>query len=86
MKVYSNFDEIDKDLKILKLKKQISEEEVRLNLNGAKSGVTSGFSPMSTVSSMIGSVLQKAIVAKLVGKLFGYKRVKEVKGDEQYNV
>ncbi len=86
MKVYSNFDEIDKDLKILKLKKQISEEEVRLNLNEAKSGVTSGFSPMSTVSSMIGSVLQKAIVAKLVGKLFGYKRVKEVKGDEQYNV
>lgn len=79
MKVYSNFDQIDKDLRILKLRKQIGEEELKLSVNQVKGGVSSGFSPVSTVSSMIGSLLQKAVVAKLLSFLFGYKRVKEVK-------
>lgn len=86
MKVYSNFDQINQDLKILKLKKQISQEELRLNVNGAKSGLSSGFSPVSTISTMIGSIMQKAIVAKLVGTIFGFKRVKEVKGDKKMKV
>lgn len=86
MRVYTNFDQIDQDLKILKLKKEIGEEELRLNINGAKSGLSVGLSPVSTIASMIGSILQKAIVSKLVGKIFGYKRVKEVDTGKQYKV
>lgn len=79
MKVYTNFDEINRDLRILKLKRNISEEEMRLRVNGLKGSTSSSIiSPVSTVASIAGSVLQKALVAKLVGKLFGYKRVKEV--------
>ncbi|RMB63207.1 hypothetical protein EAX61_02090 [Dokdonia sinensis] len=84
MRVYTNFDQIDQDLKILKLKKQIGEEELRLNINGAKSGLSMGFSPVSTIASMIGSILQKAVVAKLVSAIFGYKRVKDVDTGEQH--
>lgn len=81
MKVYSNFDQIDKDLKILKLRKQIGEEELKLSINQVKGGVNLGLSPLSTVSTMLGSLLQKAVVAKLLSLIFGYKRVKEVKKD-----
>jgi len=81
MREYSSFEEIEHDLKILKLKRQISEEEVRLNMNGAKNGLSSGFSPVSSLGSMVGSLLQKAVVAKLLSSIFGYKRVKEVHKD-----
>lgn len=81
MKAYSSFDQIDSDLKILKLKKQIGEEELKLSLHTLKGGVRSGFSPVSTISAVLGSLVQKAVVAKLLSLLFGYKRVKEVKKD-----
>lgn len=81
MKVYSNFDQIDKDLRILKLRKQIGEEELKLSVNQVKGGVNLGLSPLSTVSTMLGSLLQKAVVAKLLSVIFGYKRVKEVEKD-----
>lgn len=86
MKIYSNFGQINQDLKILKLKKQISQEELNLNIKGVKSWVSKGLSPVTTISSMIGSIMQKAIVAKLVGAIFGFKRVKEVKGDKRMKV
>ena len=84
MREYSSFEQIEHDLKILKLKRQISEEEVRLNMNGAKNGMSAGFSPVSSISSLVGSLLQKALVAKLLSSIFGYKRVKEVNKDGEY--
>lgn len=78
MKVYNNFEQIESDLKILKLRKQIGEEELKLSLNQLKGGVSSGLSPVSTISSIISSLLQKAVVAKLLSVIFGYKRVKKV--------
>ncbi len=86
MKVYTNFEQIDQDLRILKLKKEIKEEELKLNINGAKSGLSLGFSPVTTISSMIGSILQKAAVAKLVSLIFGYKRVKEMDTGKEHKV
>lgn len=77
MRVYSNFEQIDRDLRILKLKQEINKEELRLNVNGARDSVTSGLSPISIVGSMAGSLIQKALVAKLVGTIFGYKKVKK---------
>ena len=84
MREYSSFEQIEHDLKILKLNRQISEEEVRLNMNGAKNGMSAGFSPVSSISSLVGSLLQKALVAKLLSSIFGYKRVKEVNKDGEY--
>ncbi|AEE19152.1 hypothetical protein JM84_0485 [Dokdonia sp. Hel_I_63] len=84
MREYSSFEQIEHDLKILKLKRQISEEEVRLNVNGAKNGMSSGFSPVSSLGTLVGSLLQKAVVAKLLSTIFGYKRVKEVNREGEY--
>lgn len=84
MRVYSNFDQINSDLKILKLKKQIGEEELQLNINGLKGGVSSGLSPVTTIGSMLGSLLRKAAVTKLLAVIFGYRRVKEVDDKGNY--
>lgn len=77
MRVYSNFEEIEQDLKILKLKKQIGEEEMRLNMNGMKDSLNTGLSPVSSIGTMLGSFLQKAVIAKLVSSIFSHKRVKK---------
>jgi hypothetical protein len=71
MKQYSSFDEIDRDLKILKLQTQIDKEEIKLSVAQTKSAM----SPMSLAGSMVGSILQKAIILKAVTKLTGLKKV-----------
>lgn len=71
MKVYSSFEEIDRDLKILKLQTQIDREEIKLSIEQAKEGI----SPISLLGSLAGSILQKALVLKAVSKIFGVKRV-----------
>ncbi|WGK65825.1 DUF6327 family protein [Croceiramulus getboli] len=76
-RIYTNFDEIEKDLKLLKLQKDIAAEEIKLSIHNTKGS----FSFMSTAGSMISSILQKVLVAKIVSKLFGYKKVKEVDED-----
>ncbi|MEH6408079.1 MAG: DUF6327 family protein [Leeuwenhoekiella sp.] len=74
MKIYTSFEQIDKDLKILKLQQQIDKEQIKLNGNTLKSS----FSPMGLVTNVIGAVAQKAFVLKMVNKLLGIKRVKKV--------
>ncbi len=71
MRVYSSFEEIDKDLKILHLQTEIDKEEIKLSLDDTKSKL----SPVSLAGSMVGSVIQKALVLKAVSKIFGVKRV-----------
>lgn len=71
MRVYSSFEEIDKDLKILHLQTEIDKEEIKLSLDDTKSKL----SPVSLAGSMVGSVIQKALVLKAVSKIFGIKRV-----------
>lgn len=70
MRTYSSFAEIDKDLKILKLQTEIDKEEILLSLDKTKDDA----SPMSLMGSMIGSVLQKALVLKAVSKIFNIKK------------
>ncbi|WP_416445640.1 DUF6327 family protein [Leeuwenhoekiella sp. A16] len=74
MKVYTSFEEIDRDLKILKLQQQIDKEQVKLNGNTIKSTL----SPVGLVANIAGAVAQKAFVLKMVNKLLGIKRVKKV--------
>ncbi len=71
MKEYSSFDEIDRDLKILKLQNQIDKEEIRLSVENTKDSL----SPLSLIGGLFGSILEKAFVLKAVSKIFGVKRV-----------
>lgn len=71
MKVYSSFEEIDKDLKILKLQTEIDKEEIKLSIDQAKESL----SPVSLIGSTIGSIIQKALVLKAVSKIIGVKKV-----------
>lgn len=70
MRTYSNFEQIDKDLKILKLQTEIDKEEIKLSLDKTKDS----FSPVSLLGSTVGAIIQKAIVLKAVSKIFGIKR------------
>ena len=71
MKVYNSFEEIDKDLKILRLQTEIDMEEIKLSLDQAKDG----FSPLSIIGNTVGNILQKALILKTISKVFGVKHV-----------
>ncbi|MUP45121.1 hypothetical protein E0K83_05115 [Gramella sp. BOM4] len=71
MRTYSSFEEIDKDLKILKLQTEIDKEEIKLSMDKVKSGM----SPVSLIGSAVTSIVQKAIVLKAVTKIFGIKKL-----------
>jgi len=77
MKRYTTFEEIDKDLKYLRLKSQIDLEEVKLGLNRSRDSIRESFSPINLVANTVGSILKKAFVLKMVDKLIGIKPVKK---------
>lgn len=70
MRTYSNFEEIDRDLKYLKLKQQIQQETMKLELNDVKES----FSAVSILTSIVSSIAKKAVVLKVVNKLVGLKK------------
>ncbi len=69
MKRYSTFEEIDRDLKYLRLKSQINLEEVKLGLNQSKESVNETLSPVNLIAETLGPIIKKAFVLKLVDKL-----------------
>ncbi len=71
MKQYRSFEEIDRDLKILKLQTQIDKEEIKLSIDQTKASL----SPLSIAGSLVGSFLQKALVKKAIAKLTGSKKL-----------
>lgn len=77
MKRYTTFDEIDRDLKYLRLKSQIDLEEVKLGLNESKETIRDTFSPINLIAGTVGSIIKKAFVLKVVDKLIGIKPVKK---------
>ena len=81
IKSYSTFKEIDKDLKILKLQKQIDREQIKYDMNSFKSGV----SPIAMAASTVGAIAKKAFVVKLTNKIFGIKKVKKIDDDSDDN-
>lgn len=72
MKVYSSFEQIEHDLKILKLQQQIDQEQLKADINDMKGG----FNPMTAIASSVGAVVKKALVYKAVDKIMGIKKVK----------
>ncbi|RFN59188.1 DUF6327 family protein [Marixanthomonas ophiurae] len=83
MKRYTTFDEIDRDLKYLKLKSEIDKEELKLSVSDTKTSIKDSFSPLNLIASMIGSIAQKALVVKIANSILGVKKVKEVE-DKDY--
>lgn len=73
MKRYTTFEEIDEDLKYLRLKSKIDKEEVRLGIKLSKETLNETISPINIVAGTIGSIAKKAIVYKMVEKITGIK-------------
>lgn len=77
MKNYTSFEEIDKDLKFLRLKSKIDKEELKLGFHSLKEEAAETFSPINLLSTAFGALLKKAVVLRLVektvGKAFGIK-------------
>lgn len=77
MKRYTTFEEINRDLRYLRLKSQIDLEEVKLDLKESKEILNETFSPINIIVGTVGSILKKAFVLKMVDKLIGIKPVKK---------
>lgn len=71
MRIYSSFEEIDKDLKILKLQTEIDKEEIKLSLDQTKESL----SPKSLIGNAFSSIAQKILAFKAVSKIMGVKNV-----------
>lgn len=67
MREYKNFKEIDRDLKLLKLQKEIDKEKVILSYNHTKESLA----PMNLLKNMAGTVLKSAVVVKASKKVLG---------------
>lgn len=74
MKQYSSFEEIDRDLKILKLQNEIDKEEIKLSIQETKDNL----SPLSLAGSVITAAVKKALMLKAVAKMWG-KKLKDSK-------
>ncbi len=77
MKQYTTFEEIDRDLKYLKLKSKIDLEEVKLGFTQTKESFTHSLSPVNFIASTAGSIMKKAFVLKMVEKIVGIATVKK---------
>jgi hypothetical protein len=71
MKEYSSFEEIDRDLEILKLQTQIDKEAIKLCINQTKENL----SPFSLLGSAMGTVVKKAMDLNIVSKIFRIKQL-----------
>lgn len=76
-KRYTDFDDIDRDLKYLKLKSQIDLEELKLSFTNTQEEFKSSLSPLNMIKNTLGAIAQKAFVYKAVDMLLGIKKVKE---------
>ncbi|MAP55674.1 DUF6327 family protein [Altibacter sp.] len=82
MRRYTTFEEIDRDLKYLKLKSQIDKEELKLGFSETKDTVSETFSPFNLIANTVASIAKKAFVLKMVDLLIGIKPVKKKEYEE----
>ncbi|MCC8359531.1 MULTISPECIES: DUF6327 family protein [Salinimicrobium] len=68
MREYKNFKEIDRDLKLLKLQKEIDKERVLLSYNQTKESL----SPKRIIKSAAGSIFKNALVLKGATSVLGF--------------
>lgn len=70
MKIYRTFEEIDHDLKVLKLQTEIDKEQVKLGISRIKED----FSPFQLAGSMVGSITKKIIMLKGIADIFRMRK------------
>ena len=68
MRQYSNFDEIERDLKLLKLQSEIDKERIFLAYNHTKESM----SPVSIVKRTAGTIFKSALIYKGASKVMGF--------------
>lgn len=74
MKQYRSFEEIDRDLKVLKLQNQIDKEEVKLSIAKTKEGL----SPVYLLKSTATAAVKRAIILKGTVQILGKKYIKKM--------
>lgn len=68
MRQYSNFDEIERDLKLLKLQVDIDKERIFLAYNHTKESM----SPVSIAKRTAGSIFKSVLIYKGASKVMGF--------------
>lgn len=68
MREYKNFKEVDRDLKLLKLQKEIDKEKILLNYNQTKESL----SPKQLLKSVGDSLLKNPFIFKTTTKFLGF--------------
>lgn len=68
MREYKNYKEIDRDLKLLKLQKEIDKEKVLLSYNMTKESL----SPKRILKSAAGSIFKNALILKGTTSVLGF--------------
>lgn len=68
MREYKNFKEIERDLQLLKLQKEIDKEKLLLNYNQTKESM----SPKKLLKSAAGSIFKNALILKGTTKILGF--------------
>jgi hypothetical protein len=67
--MYNNIEELDRDLKYLKLQQEVHKETMKLNVNELKES----FSAVSIMTNIIGSIAKKAVILKAVNRLMNLR-------------
>lgn len=67
MRQYRNFNEIDRDKKLLRLQMEIDKEKMILSYNHTKESL----SPMNVAKNLAGTVFKSAIILKGANKVLG---------------
>ncbi|HET8810918.1 MAG TPA: DUF6327 family protein [Flavobacteriaceae bacterium] len=67
MRVYRTFEEIDRELKILRLQSKIEKEQLKIGVARVKED----FSPVSMVGNFVGGFAKKAVLLKMVSGIIG---------------
>ena len=67
-KKYSNFEEVDRDLKRLYLQSEISKEELKLSFHLTKESAK----PSKLITGLIGGVATSTLLLKLLMPLFSF--------------
>ena len=68
MREYNNFEEIERDLQLLKLQKEIDKEKVILSYNFTKESL----SPKRVLKSAAGKIFESAIILKGTTKVLDF--------------
>lgn len=74
MKRYTSFEEVDQDLKYLRLKSQIDLEEIKMSVASTKETISETFSPINLIANTVGSIIKKAFLLRVVDRIIGIKK------------